>query len=38
MKASPELGLAVLRAFLRERSPLGPLKVMAAHIGRYPNI
>ena len=35
MKASPELGLAVLRAFLRERSPLGPLQVMAERIGRF---
>jgi len=35
MKASPELGLAVLRAFLRERSPLGPLQVMAKRIGRF---
>lgn len=35
MKASPELGLAVLRAFLRERSPLGPLQVMAEQVGRF---
>lgn len=35
MKASPELGLAVLRAFLRERSPLGPLQVMAKQVGRF---
>jgi cytochrome P450 len=30
-----QVSLAALRAFLAERSPLGPLKVMAANIGRF---
>lgn len=32
---SPETGRAALKALLQERSPLGPLKVMAQHIGRF---
>lgn len=32
---SPETGRAALSALLRERSPLGPLKVMAEQIGHY---
>lgn len=32
---SPEAGRAALRALLKERSPLGPLKVMAKHVGRF---
>jgi cytochrome P450 len=32
---SPELGRAALRALLKEGSPLGPLKIMARHIGRF---
>jgi cytochrome P450 len=32
---SPETGRTALRALLKERSPLGPLKVMANEIGRY---
>lgn len=37
MKSSitPELGRAALLALFKERSPLGPLKVMAKHIGRF---
>ncbi len=35
MKLSPALGRAALLALLRERSPLGPLKVMAEQIGRF---
>jgi len=31
---SPETGRAALRAFFKEGSPLGPLKVMAQHVGR----
>jgi cytochrome P450 len=31
---SPETGRAAMRALLKEGSPLGPLKVMAQHIGR----
>ncbi len=31
---SPETGRAVLRALLRERSLLGPLRVLAKHLGR----
>ncbi|NUQ84853.1 MAG: cytochrome P450 [Anaerolineales bacterium] len=31
----PSLGRAALRALLKERSPLGPLKVMAKHVGRF---
>ena len=34
-KPTPELGRAVIRALIQERSPLGPLKVMAAYIGRF---
>ncbi len=34
-QVSPETGRAALSALFRERSPLGPLKVMAAQIGRY---
>ncbi len=32
---TPELGRAALTAFFREKSPLGPLKVMAARVGRF---
>ncbi|NWG05877.1 MAG: cytochrome P450 [Chloroflexi bacterium] len=32
---SPSLGRAALLALLKERSPLGPLKVMAKHVGRF---
>ncbi|HEX2995202.1 MAG TPA: cytochrome P450 [Anaerolineales bacterium] len=32
---SPETGRAALNALLKERSPLGPLKVMAQQIGRF---
>jgi hypothetical protein len=32
---SPELGHLALRALLEEGSPLGPLKVMAKHVGRF---
>jgi cytochrome P450 len=31
----PETGLAVLRAFLRERSPLAALRVMAVRVGHF---
>ncbi len=31
----PSLGRAALRALIKERSPLGPLKVMAEHVGRF---
>jgi len=31
----PETGQAALNAFMKERSPLGPLKVMAKQIGRF---
>lgn len=34
-KLSPETGREALRALLKERSPLGPLKVMAKHIGYF---
>jgi len=30
-----QVGLAALKSFLADRSPLGPLKVMAAHVGRF---
>jgi cytochrome P450 len=30
-----QTGLAALKAFLAERSPLGPLRVMAEHVGRF---
>ncbi|MFN8433282.1 MAG: cytochrome P450 [Anaerolineales bacterium] len=32
---SPETGRASLKALVKERSPLGPLKVMAKHVGRF---
>ena len=32
---TPSVGRAALRALLKERSPLGPLKVMAKHVGRF---
>ena len=32
---SPETGRMALAALIRERSPLGPLKVMAKHVGRF---
>jgi cytochrome P450 len=32
---TPELGRAAMRALFKEGSPLGPLKVMAQHIGRF---
>ncbi len=32
---SPETGRAAMRALLKEKSPLGPLKVMAEHLGRF---
>jgi cytochrome P450 len=32
---SPETGRAAMRALLKEGSPLGPLKVMAKHVGRF---
>jgi cytochrome P450 len=32
---SPETGRAALRALVREGSPLGPLKVMAQHVGHF---
>ena len=32
---SPELGRAAMRALFAERSPLGPLKVMAKYVGRF---
>ncbi|WKZ34739.1 MAG: cytochrome P450 [Anaerolineales bacterium] len=32
---TPETGRAALRALLKEKSPLGPLKVMAKHVGRF---
>jgi cytochrome P450 len=32
---SPELGREALLAFFKTRSPLGPLKVMAKHVGRF---
>ena len=34
-KLSPETGRAALRALIKEGSPLGPLKVMAQHVGRF---
>jgi cytochrome P450 len=34
-RISPETGRAALRALLKEGSPLGPLKVMAQHAGRF---
>jgi len=35
MKLTPKTGRAALRALLQTRSPLGPLTVMARHIGRF---
>lgn len=32
---SPETGRAAMRALIKEGSPLGPLKVMAEHVGRF---
>jgi len=32
---SPKTGRAALRALFKEGSPLGPLKVMAEHVGRF---
>jgi cytochrome P450 len=32
---TPELGRAAMRAFIKEGSPLGPLKVMAQAVGRF---
>ncbi|MBE0671902.1 MAG: cytochrome P450 [Anaerolineales bacterium] len=32
---SPETGRAALRALFKEKSPLGPLKVMAKHVGYF---
>ena len=32
---SPEIGRAAMSALLKERSPLGPLKVMAKHVGYF---
>ena len=32
---SPQTGRAALRAFIQERSPLGPLKVMSKHVGKF---
>ena len=34
-KLSPETGRAAMRALLKEKSPLGPLKVMAKQVGRF---
>lgn len=34
-KISPETGRAALKALFQERSPLGPLKAMAKHVGRF---
>ncbi len=34
-KITPELGRAAMRALFETRSPLGPLKVMAQHVGRF---
>ncbi|MDX1377423.1 MAG: cytochrome P450 [Anaerolineales bacterium] len=34
-KVSAELGRAALRSFMREGSPLGPLKIMAKHLGYF---
>lgn len=33
--ADPETGREVLKAFLAEKSPLGPLRVMARRVGRF---
>lgn len=32
---TPELGRAALLAFLKEKSPLGPLKILAKHLGYF---
>jgi cytochrome P450 len=32
---SPEVGRAAIYALIKERSPLGPLKVMAQYVGRF---
>jgi cytochrome P450 len=32
---TPELGRAALRSFIKEGSPLGPLKIMARHLGYF---
>ncbi len=32
---SPETGRAAMHALLKEKSPLGPLKVMAKHVGHF---
>ena len=34
-RLSPETGRAALKALVQERSPLGPLKAMAKHVGRF---
>jgi cytochrome P450 len=34
-KVSPEIGRASLISFLKEKSPLGPLKILAKHIGYF---
>ncbi len=34
-RISAEMGRAAIRALIKEGSPLGPLKVMAKHVGRY---
>jgi len=34
-KLSPQTGRAAITALIKERSPLGPLKVMAEHVGRF---
>lgn len=34
-ESDPQTGLAVLQAFLAEKSPLGPLRVMAERVGRF---
>ena len=34
-RITPQLGFAALRAYFKEGSPLGPLKVMARHLGRF---
>lgn len=33
--SDPQTGLAVLKAFIAEKSPLGPLRVMAERVGRF---
>jgi cytochrome P450 len=33
--SDPQLGLAVLKSFLAEKPPLGPLRVMAERVGRF---